>query len=81
VLSTITYAMTILSLIGSMCLSNPTEQTFAKSTQQVFRAETMPATTYYRPVYIENKIDSRVDINYTLTRTYEPTLSIDVYQN
>jgi len=81
VLSTMTYAMTILSLVSSICLTNATEKTLDKSTQQVFRSEKMSATTYYNPVYVEDNNVAQAKWVPTIRQTYKPTLLIDVYQN
>lgn len=80
-LSTMTYAMTILSLVSSICLTNATEKTLDKSTQQVFRSEKMSATTYYNPVYVEDNNVSQAKWVPTIRQIYKPTLLIDVYQN
>ncbi len=76
-----TYAMTILSLVSSICLTNATETTLDKSTQQVFRSEKMSATTYYNPIYVENNNVANARWVPITRQTYKPALLIDVYQN
>ena len=74
--STITYAAAIVSLIGSVCFTQPVVQS-TPTIELGYKVGTVPTTEYYKPVYIEN---NTVVGTKTTPQTFKPVLLTDVYQ-
>jgi len=76
VFSTITYSAAIVSLIGSVCFTQPVVKS-TPTVELVYKVGTVPTTEYYKPVFIENDTSSEPE---TKQQTFKPVLLTDVYQ-
>ncbi len=64
VLTAMTYMMTIVSIISSVCLTQPAISDI-KTEQQVYKTDSMHKTNYYKPVYIDSYSQDKSESSHT----------------
>jgi len=76
VFSSITYLMTMLSLVGSICITKPSVEQFP-TTHLVYETDNVPKKKFYKPIYVDTTIETHKDN----TATSKTHFTIDTYPN